>query len=262
MPTVSYPGGNPTLLLSPSSYMPPFTRHLTLGSIHSWWSDRNPPGPTMDLHAASKPFMKFLYRRQVLDFIKRNDLKSIDSPPLSNETLQIYSDYLAFKYISPSTKTRILSALFRRLLSEEDARAMAHSPVVYQITELLHFPDTVIRRWACWIICMLSRHESLVVIVLRFEPCTCLVSLLSDEDIKVMEPAIYALSRISRFPHGARAVVAANTLDYLAELLKSPNATVRRWTCWTVGNLTRHDSTAKAVLALNLCVQLVALLRC
>ncbi|KAJ7086560.1 hypothetical protein C8R44DRAFT_37112 [Mycena epipterygia] len=169
MPTVSYPGGNPTLL-SPSSYMPPFTRHLTLGSIHSWWSDRNPPGPTMDLHAASKPFMKFLYRRQVLDFIKRNDLKSIDSPPLSNETLQIYSDYLAFKYISPSTKTRILSALFRRLLSEADASAMAHSPVVYQVTELLHFPDTEIRRWACWIICMLSRHESLVVIVLRFEP--------------------------------------------------------------------------------------------
>ncbi|KAF7350056.1 hypothetical protein MVEN_01307300 [Mycena venus] len=37
--------------------MPPLSRFETLPSIHSWWSDSNPPGATMSLHAVAKPLM-------------------------------------------------------------------------------------------------------------------------------------------------------------------------------------------------------------
>ncbi|KAJ7079836.1 hypothetical protein C8R44DRAFT_754534 [Mycena epipterygia] len=66
----------------------------TLESLRSWWSDSNPlvtRGPTVNLHAASKPLMRLLYHRQVLSFIKWNQ-----DTPLSEEMLQICSDYLAY----------------------------------------------------------------------------------------------------------------------------------------------------------------------
>ncbi|KAJ7118085.1 hypothetical protein C8R44DRAFT_738041 [Mycena epipterygia] len=80
-----------TRTCSSFSTMPPLTRQRTFQSIHSWWSDRNLPGATLNLHAASKPLMKLLYHRQVLDFIKTNR-----GTPLSEESLQIFSDYLAY----------------------------------------------------------------------------------------------------------------------------------------------------------------------
>ncbi|KAJ7132579.1 hypothetical protein C8R44DRAFT_731238 [Mycena epipterygia] len=97
----------------------------TLQSIHSDWS-RNLPGPTLDLHAASKPLMKFLYHRAVLDFIKKH--RGI---PLSREVLEIHSSYLMFKYVSSSTKTAILRELGERAFaSEDDARALVDSDIL------------------------------------------------------------------------------------------------------------------------------------
>ncbi|KAJ7826840.1 armadillo-type protein [Mycena leptocephala] len=75
------------------------------------------------------------------------------------------------------------------------------------------------------------------------------------------EATMYALSEISSWPDDAQAALEAKTLDYVTELLQSPQSEVRKWTCWTVGRFAKHESTAMAVLGLKPCPQLVGLLR-
>jgi hypothetical protein len=72
---------------------------------------------------------------------------------------------------------------------------------------------------------------------------------------------MYTLSRIAFLPNGVQAVLEAKTLDHVMELLQSPQSGLRKWTCWTVGNFARHESTAVAVLGLKSCPQLVGLLQ-
>jgi hypothetical protein len=71
---------------------------------------------------------------------------------------------------------------------------------------------------------------------------------------------MYTLSWIAFWPDGAQAALEAKTLNHV-ELLQSPESGVRKWMCWTVGNFTRHESTAMAVLGLKPCPQLVGLLQ-
>jgi hypothetical protein len=65
-------------------------------SIHSWWSDSNPllQGPTINLHAAAKPLMRFMYRRQALEFIRKNK-----GTRLSTTLLEIYSSYFPYVFL-------------------------------------------------------------------------------------------------------------------------------------------------------------------
>ncbi|KAJ7906191.1 hypothetical protein B0H13DRAFT_2021508, partial [Mycena leptocephala] len=46
--------------------MQPLRRWSTPQSVHSWWSDSNPTGATIPLHALAKPLMKRLYHRQAI----------------------------------------------------------------------------------------------------------------------------------------------------------------------------------------------------
>ncbi|KAJ7079831.1 hypothetical protein C8R44DRAFT_754529 [Mycena epipterygia] len=108
-------------LLHPPSSMPSLTRQCTLDSVLSWWSDSNSlllTGPTINLHAASKPLMRFLYHWAVLDFIKKNQ-----RIPLTEETMQIYESYLAFQYVMQRTKTMIL----REFGPERPSRKKTHA---------------------------------------------------------------------------------------------------------------------------------------
>ncbi|KAJ7142532.1 hypothetical protein C8R44DRAFT_865861 [Mycena epipterygia] len=127
----------------------------------------------MSLHAASKPLMKFLYHRQVLDFIKKKC-----GTPLSQENLQTFSDYLAFKYLSPATKVTILEELRFRLGGEHDARALVHSPVLHQVVALLGSPEAKIRRCMPQIVGKLAVDEFTAMAVLSVNPCVELVALL------------------------------------------------------------------------------------
>jgi CRISPR/Cas system endoribonuclease Cas6 (RAMP superfamily) len=70
----------------------------------------------------------------------------------------------------------------------------------------------------------------------------------------------YALSQIARWVDGAKDVVDAKALDHVLRLLKSPNLDTRELASKLVGNLASHESTAQAILKLNLSVQLVSLL--
>ncbi|KAJ7057361.1 armadillo-type protein [Mycena amicta] len=245
--------------------MPPLSRQRTFetGSILSWWSDSNPPGATINLHALAKPLMGRMYHRQVLGFIKK-----IRGTPLSEETLQLCWNYLAYKHLLSITKKAILSELCDRARSVDEAQNLVNSVVFCGLTELLQAPGSEVRRWTCLTVGELARHKSTSMAVLGLNPCLQLVSLLQcallasrDQPIEVIEAAMYALSQIVHWQEGAKVASAAKALDHVMELLQNPASGVRRWTCWTVGKIAMDDSTSMAVLELNPCPKLVSLLQ-
>ncbi|KAJ7752195.1 hypothetical protein DFH07DRAFT_522715 [Mycena maculata] len=221
--------------------MLPLTRPQTHGSVHSWWSDSNPglQGPTMNLHAAAKPLMKLMYDRQALGFIQKN--RGI---PLSNKTMETFSSYLLWKYVSPSTKASILSELKTRASSEADVHTiLKDSVVLHQITELAGSTNTAseVRVAACGLLGNLGPPA--VPLPSNFNPSAQLVLVLRDKDPEVIEAAVHALSMLSSAIEGATATIDAGVLEYVPELLQSPSKEVRRWSCRLAGNLVSPEST-------------------
>ena len=82
----------------------------------------------------------------------------------------------------------------------------------------------------------------------------------SDDAVHVGRLAMFALCQISKLPSGAQAVVGAKALDLVTQLLGSSDSHTREHTSFMLGNLARHKSTSQAVLALQPCIELVALL--
>jgi hypothetical protein len=79
-------------------FMQPLRRWSTPQSVHSWWSDSNPPGATIPLHTLAKPLSRLLYHRQALGIIaKRGD------DPLSKDIVETLTSYLVFV---PGTTSR------------------------------------------------------------------------------------------------------------------------------------------------------------
>ncbi|KAJ7926258.1 armadillo-type protein [Mycena leptocephala] len=231
-------------------------RSPTRQSIHSWWSDSNPVGATISLHAAAKPLMSLLYQRQARGFIKSNQ-----GTLLSKTIVDVYFSYLAFKYISPTTKLLVLKELDTRATAEqEDACSIVDSLVVEPdlVSELLESPHPAIRRSTCWLFTHLAGHKSATVAFLPLG--VRLVPLLQDPDTSVIESALFALWVISEVPDGARAVVEAQAVEHVSQLLHSSHDKFRRWTCGMLGTLARHDSTIMAVLAIKPSIRLVSLL--
>ncbi|KAJ7182506.1 armadillo-type protein [Mycena crocata] len=225
------------------------------GSIHSWWSDSNPPGPTISMHAVSKPIMWSMYHLQVLAFIRRNS-----ETPLSRRTLEIYSSYIEFKYLSSWTKTAILSDLEKKALMAENAEAVAASPILIQLPKLLESSHQDVRRRTCWLVGRLAFHESTEAAVSGAIFCPLLLALLWDKDTDVLIGATYALSQISRWPNGAHSIINGDALGQIARLLESPNAEVRRWTCWIVARIAAHEPNVVTILRAIPCQRLVSLL--
>ncbi|KAJ7479088.1 armadillo-type protein [Mycena latifolia] len=223
----------------------PLTRQPTRDSLRSWWSDRNPLGPNIDLHAAAKPLMRFMYRRDVLAFIAKTR-----GSPLSRENMEIYSSYLAYKYVSSSTKTTILIHLQARVEDDSDADAVGDSLVLHLADELLSSPNAGVRRPMCRILAILARRETTGAAILRRNLCPRLVSLLHDTDVEVIKSAVQGLRWLSKRPDGAQAAVDANVLHSLAELFDSGNGEIRAWMCDMLEDLARLPATATAVLEL------------
>ncbi|KAJ7494132.1 armadillo-type protein [Mycena latifolia] len=352
--------------------MPPLTRQRTLESVLSWWSDSNPPGPTINLHAATKPLMRFMYHRQALGFVKRNH-----GLPLSPETLEIYWSYLPYdflslvdfaanlpprwKYVSTATKITILEELETRAGSEEDAHVIVHSNIVHKILEILQsspftrpdsevndvelvsefmseiansqalafvkrndgvrlMPETVelYSSYFSWKYVSTSTkikilkeletrtrsekdalvliHSNMVYTILKFLPSTSyfdqpdlrseletilrnltshsksisaaasepLVALLRRVGDNVMNDAAVGFNLlwyIADSSEGAEGVVAAGALPYFLDGLGSPSPGVCTAACRLTERLAEYQSTAAAVIDLNPCKQLVALSR-
>ncbi|KAF7350485.1 hypothetical protein MVEN_01354100 [Mycena venus] len=238
--------------------MPPLNRQDTRPSVYSWWSDSNPglKGPTINIHAVAKPLMKRMYHRQALKFIRENRDR-----PLSTTTLETYSSYLPWNYVSPSTKDAILEDLSSRSASEADACALVKSPFVFNyITQMLGSPDVGAQIYSCKLLGELARHKSTTSAILEASICERLVSLLLDGETGVVAWAVFTLSQIARWLDGAQAIVDAKALDHVVELLESSSPNIREETCELVGRLAIHGPTASAVLELQLCLRLVPLL--
>ncbi|KAJ7193604.1 armadillo-type protein [Mycena pura] len=309
----SWARGLPQLVTYLHPSMHPLTRQRTPDSVLSWWSDSNPTGPNINLHAAAKPLMRFLYHKEATDFVAKSR-----GTPLSSEDMEIYSSYLAYKYVSSDTKSILVRELQARVQSEKDGSTVADSLAMYLIDELLQSPDAGIVTPTCWMLGQLARHKATLGAVLLVKPCQQLVSLLQcvagtmldrritrrragcrrrrnhsgngrlrswrswhatnprrrqswyncypccatrfedghvtcwercDEDVGVVGSAAKGLCRISRSPDGARAVIDAKVLESLFSLLNSSSNEVLKWTCDMLGEMARHETTARVVVA-------------
>ncbi|KAJ7850009.1 armadillo-type protein [Mycena olivaceomarginata] len=216
--------------------MPPLNRQDSRPSIHSWWSDSNSLlvyGPSMNLHTAAKPLMRLMYHRQASDILRKNR-----GSPLTTAILETYASYFPWDYVSWATKAAILSDLADRTESSEvEARAVVNSPLVGRI----------------------ATHEATAPAVLQLKPCEQIVSLLGDED-SLVPYVTYALSQITYWVDGAKAVVDAKALNHVLRLLESSNPDSRKWACELTGHLALHESTAPTILELKPCEQIVSLL--
>ncbi|KAJ6613123.1 hypothetical protein B0H10DRAFT_2049570, partial [Mycena sp. CBHHK59/15] len=223
----------------------------------SWWSDSNPPGATISLHALAKPVMKGLYHRQVLGFIAKNR-----GSRLSKELVEICISYLVYKYIWSSTKALILTELDRRAKDKDEvkvmlqggchgrdvqatafwtligistqldgAQAIVDAHALDLVPQLLDSPAEEVLQWTCDMLAQIAWHETLTGAILDVKPCAQLVSLALHHNILVQTNAIYALAKISNHLDGAHTVVDAHALDLVPQLLDSPDDRVLQWTC-------------------------------
>ncbi|KAJ7677019.1 armadillo-type protein [Mycena polygramma] len=218
--------------------MQPLARQRSRSSILSWWSDSNPPGVTVNIHAVAKPLMRFMYHRQALDLIKNNKPGT-----LSSTLLEFYSAYLSCKYVSVATKGAVLGEL--ETLSHYDGPCtviVGDELVLRQVVELAIAADITktLRIEACGILgnVVVSTTPTLSQ---RAELCRSLVSLLRDKDIEIAAVVSGAMSSAASTLKAAKALIDADALDYLSELLASPDRHVRAEGRKLITNLASHD---------------------
>ncbi|KAJ6532359.1 armadillo-type protein [Mycena capillaripes] len=142
-------------------------------------------------------------------------------------------------------------ALSKVAKTADGAQAIVNVKGLDHMLNLLESDSPEVRERACDLVARLAEHRFLAPAI-----CVRLVALLSDES-----RTIDVLSKIAQKPDGAQAVVDAKALDHVHKLLKSPNWNMRFWTCVLVEALAEHESTASAILALNLNAQLESLAR-
>ncbi|KAJ7016758.1 armadillo-type protein [Mycena alexandri] len=155
----------------------------------------------------------------------------------------------------------------------DGARAVVKAGALDFIPELLESTNVVVRKQTSWLLGNVALHSStrgavVAIISLHFgfdfnlaiRSSMRLVALLGDGNVAVIEGACYALSKITRNLHGARAVVEAGALDFIPELLESTNVAVREWSSWLLGEVAFHSSTRGAVVAIQPSTRLVPLL--
>ncbi|KAJ7697856.1 armadillo-type protein [Mycena rosella] len=162
------------------------------------------------------------------------------------------------------------------------AQAAVAAMVLDCIDDLFRSPNATVLHHTCWIIARLACHDTLTTAVatLAVNPCVQLVFLLwqasnsgyldpgtrgrfgsSTQNIVVTESATAALCELVKSPEGAQSAVDARVLEYIGDLLRSPNPVVWMLTCCMLGRMTCHQATATAVLAIHPAHHIVCLLR-
>ncbi|KAJ7601407.1 armadillo-type protein [Mycena polygramma] len=152
------------------------------------------------------------------------------------------------------------SSLQKISLCHVGAKAVSNAGALDHVPKLLDSGDAKTRAWACEILGNLALHELLPLAGLAVELLGQIVSLLSDNDTGVRRCSTYALYHISRCGGGERAVVNANALEYVLQLLDSNDHETQKWTLLLVGQLANHDeSTVREILTIRPCERLVFL---
>ncbi|KAJ6522653.1 armadillo-type protein [Mycena vulgaris] len=233
-----------------------FTRQPILDSVRSWWSDSNPTGPNINIHALAKPLMKLMYHRQALDYIAKHR-----DTLVSRENIEICASYLRFKYVLSITKIAVLRDLIARVQSNDDVVAGADFISSFPCAILLEPRNANVQGWTCRLLGALANRRPGRTVTWLASVCKQLVSLLQDESENVRLETFLALWSIARNPKGAQALIDVHVLDGLAELVKSPNSSVRSRACDLLEALASQKVTVPASLVVTPCQQLVALLR-
>ncbi|KAK7043506.1 armadillo-type protein [Favolaschia claudopus] len=183
-------------------------------SIYSWWSDSMSIGPTISIHAAARPLMRLMYHRQVRSFIKRTQ-----DTRLSPDLMEICLSYLAYKYISPTTKSLILEELDSRVTSGRDKEVVCKSleERVSLVSELLASPPSRIRVHTWNILRAISPLDSLM----SWVSLPQIFSAFSDADPEICEAARFAF---------IKCVGTAEGLDYCWDYLaNNKNMDTNKW---------------------------------
>ncbi|KAJ7214304.1 armadillo-type protein [Mycena rebaudengoi] len=140
-------------------------------------------------------------------------------------------------------------ALFKVAKTADGAQAIVDVKGLDHMLNLIESDSPDVRERACDLVARLAEHRFLTPAI-----CVGLVALLSDES-----RTIDVLAKIAQKPDGAQAVVDAKALDHVQKLLESPSWNMRFWTCVLVEALAKDESTASAILGLNLNAQLESL---
>ncbi|KAJ7697851.1 armadillo-type protein [Mycena rosella] len=132
------------------------------------------------------------------------------------------------------------------------AQAAVAAMVLDCIDDLFRSPNATVLHHTCWILARLACHDTLTTAVatLAVNPCVQLVFLLwqasnsgyldpgtrgrfgsSTQNIAVTESATAALCELVKSPEGAQSAVDARVLEYVGDLLRSPNPVVWMLTC-------------------------------
>ncbi|KAJ7612651.1 armadillo-type protein [Roridomyces roridus] len=228
--------------LSLTSLMPPLQRQETRTSLLSWWSDSNPllqAGPTINLHAAAKPLMKWMHHQRALGIIgKHNEV------PLTAELLDIYASYLSYKYISLATQRTVLKHLSTRAwLLKTDVAEILRSPILEQIPRLLESHDRQLQILACSLVGKLLAHQ--------YGIAGQFTSSVKDEDALVQ--ITYILVVVLGQPERAM-------IEAFQTLLESNTEAVRRWSCILIKDLAREKAAEGVLTASEVIEKLVGLL--
>ncbi|KAJ7267893.1 G-protein alpha subunit-domain-containing protein [Mycena rebaudengoi] len=238
--------------------MPPLSRFDTVPSIRSWWSDSNPPGATISIHAAAKPLMRYLYHRQARELVRTNQGIS-----LSQEVVETFASYLTHKYVSHETKALVL----RNLAAKSDSKVASDAPVIAKVlcgednifSDLLRSPNIEVKNSAYELLINLAHNRSAWIVCLPWTPCTPFVNVLGEQETCAF--ALYAIFQICKSRAGAEAIVVAQALKRIVDLdlIQSPDSNIRACILATVDHLSQHESISPAILEVDSWPQLVAL---
>ncbi|KAJ7453484.1 armadillo-type protein [Mycena latifolia] len=210
-------------------------------SVHSWWSDRNPPGATIPLHTLAKPLSRFLHRRQVSRIMSQGRGLTI-----SKANADALVRYLEATEISTSTKLLILQYLNARAQREAQAETIAQDYALDALIRLLHSPEDKIVESVCSLLGNLAIWKSVNGAIVDRDASGHLISLATPSDGTPLKQSIYALSSISSWEAGARGLAEAKVQDIAERLLKSGDSNVLQWVCRILGDVARCGHVASA----------------
>ncbi|KAF7291519.1 hypothetical protein MKEN_01486500 [Mycena kentingensis (nom. inval.)] len=221
-------------------------RSSTIPSVHSWWSDSNWPGATMNLQAATKPLMRYLYFRQAKSIIR-----GCSGIPLaaSSDVMPAFKGYLGSKYVSEATKLEVLRELARRGEDANDAhtiiKALAADEGMLVASMLLLTTPNMLRTWTCEVIARVAAHESPSARSLwaEIQPCGLLVELLREPNLDsgLKQAALSALAALTSSVDDDELQICYDAAEDLIDLVQLLTPEAQGSVCAILANLVVKD---------------------
>ncbi|KAJ6505776.1 armadillo-type protein [Mycena vitilis] len=131
-----------------------------------------------------------------------------------------------------------------------------HPAILKHFIVHLDSSDARVRRFTCDVLGDLAVFQSAALAIFDFEPCIRITDMLQDMDTDVRVAAVYALSKLARWPGAARAIE-TKAVRHMPEILESSETAIQTWACEMVANLASHTDIPLG----DICARTVSLLR-